>query len=208
MPRLLLWTGPKHSGKTTLLQHLVQTIPARGFTVAGFVAPSRYEDGTLVGFDIVEVNTNRRAPLAARQKDRRDKCGFVLLPEGLKLGMDCLRFAATALVDIVIVDEYGPLELAHRGWRTAVDDLITATDAEVLLVVREELTDRVRREYDNTSCVEFPAHQAQSFAKVVNLLRQKRIRSRGQLAAVVDTCPLASHRRTDEVEMFDQQETS
>lgn len=175
--RLILWTGPKHSGKTALLGRFVRTLRERGFTPAGFLAPSRYEAGRLTGFDIVDLNTFQQMPLAVRQKGPCDKCGFTLLAEGLKLGLACLRPAATATADIVIVDEYGPLELGHHGWRFAVDRLIALTDAVVLLVVREELADQVRGEYGQTSCVRLPAHESQSRETVVALLRERRIRA-------------------------------
>ena len=87
--------------------------------------------------------------------------------------MDCLRRAPTGRNDIIVVDEYGPLELAHQGWRDAVDHLLTSADAVVLLVVRGDLVDQVSHIYDGTSRRTLLAREPESIRKVLELLRAR-----------------------------------
>ena len=55
--KLVLWTGPKHSGKSSALGQLIARSVAEGISVAGILAPSIYQRGRLVGFDVVDVVT-------------------------------------------------------------------------------------------------------------------------------------------------------
>jgi nucleoside-triphosphatase THEP1 len=50
--RLILWTGPKHCGKTTIATKLTQIARAEGFNVAGLLAPPLYRNSKLLGFDV------------------------------------------------------------------------------------------------------------------------------------------------------------
>jgi nucleoside-triphosphatase THEP1 len=143
--RLILWTGPKHSGKTTAATRLVDRLRAEGLTVAGILAPSVRRGGELVGFDVVDLSTGRRAPLLRRARPGSEAhVGiFAFRDEGLRLGRAALDERATVDAHLVIIDEFGPLELAGGGWRPAVDALIAQGHAPLMLIVRERLLERV-----------------------------------------------------------------
>ncbi len=144
---LFLWTGPKHGGKTTAAAQLVQTARQHGCQVAGFLAPSVYRDGRLVGFDILDLRSGVRTPLAVRRGEPGDIGQFHFFEEAWGLGRQALDPTATAGADLVIVDEFGPLELASHGWRAAVDSLIESGRPSLLLVVRQGLVESVRQLY-------------------------------------------------------------
>ncbi len=144
---LFLWTGPKHSGKSTAAAKLAHAARQHGFRVAGLLAPSVYRDGHLIGFEAQNLRTGARSPLAVRRDEPGDAGSFHFLEEGLTLGSRALDPAATDGADLVIVDEFGPLELAGRGWRSAVDSLIHAGRTPLVLVVRRELAETVRDVY-------------------------------------------------------------
>lgn len=158
--------GEKHSGKTTSVAKLVEIIRSEGFNVAGLLAPSIYSNGQLLGFDAIDLHSNARVPLAKRKTGQ-----FTFLAEGLKLGNIALSIAATKFADLVIVDEFGPLELNGQGWRKNVDSLITSSDALILLVVRQELADEIRQTYANYSCRNLAANEPGSIDEVIGMLR-------------------------------------
>ena len=56
--RLVIWTGPKHSGKTTAAALLAGRARGRGLDVAGVLAPSVIRGGELVGFDVVDLGSD------------------------------------------------------------------------------------------------------------------------------------------------------
>jgi nucleoside-triphosphatase len=145
---LVLWVGPKHSGKSTAVGRLIDRVVAEGFSVAGILAPAIYRDGILAGFDVVDVATGVRMPLARRTQKRSGDIGrFAFCPGGLRFGNAALRSIRALAAALVVVDEFGPLELRGKGWRGAVDRLISDFPGTLLVVVREELADDVAGVY-------------------------------------------------------------
>jgi nucleoside-triphosphatase THEP1 len=171
---ILLWTGPKHSGKTSSAARLVAAARGRGFTVAGCLAPSVYAGDVLLGFDLVNLRSGARAPLARRNiADPRDR-SFHFLAEGLGLGEEGLGLLATGGADLIVIDEYGPQELKSELWRRATDRLMTSTDAVLLLVVRDELADAVQRLYAGPATGRLAALTPESVDQVLAILETHR----------------------------------
>jgi nucleoside-triphosphatase THEP1 len=168
--KLVLWTGEKHSGKTTSVAKLVEIARGEGFNVAGLLAPSIYSNGELLGFDAVDLRNETRAPLAKRNTDTGKTGQFTFLPEGLKLGNAALSATAAKSADLVIVDEFGPLELDGRLWRKNVDSLLASSGALILLVVRQELAGTVRGVYTDFPCRNLAATEPESIDKVIGML--------------------------------------
>ncbi len=173
-PSLILWVGPKHSGKTTSAARLMQTTRADGFVVAGCLAPAVYANDALLGFDIINLCSGERAALARREAGPDAGRKFHFPAEGLALGNEALGLTATRDADLIIVDEYGPLELAFQGWRAATDRLMASTGAVLLLVVREELADKVQQLYKAVQTMRLAATQPQSIDRVLAALRNNR----------------------------------
>jgi len=145
-----------------------------GFSVCGLLAPCLYCNGELVGFDVFDLRSKSRAPFA-RCKTSESKAGpFNFIVEGLKLGNVALSAEATQSADLVIVDEFGSLELEGRGWRRNVDSLLTSNDALILLVVRRELIDAVRQLYLDFPQKELVATKRDSINEVITILKNRR----------------------------------
>jgi len=169
--RLILWTGQRHSGKTTMAAKLARVACHEGFEVAGLLAPSVYLDGRLVGFDGFDLCSRSQAPLLRRGRETSKPGTFTFVAEGLKLGAAALSPIATQSADLIIVDEFGPFELNYQGWRKSVDALLTSSNATILLVVRQLLARPVQRLYASIpSCMLAAAHP-QSVNKVIRILR-------------------------------------
>jgi molybdenum cofactor guanylyltransferase len=171
---LILWTGPKHGGKTTSVAELARRAKQDGFRVAGLLAPSIYRDGYLVGFDALDLLSEARTPLTVRRDDPGDAGRFHFMEEGLRLGRQALAGAATDGADLVIVDEFGPLELASGGWRSGVDALVHAGKMPLVIVVRQELADAVRDMYADAPSRVLSAADPASIAEVIRLLKNHR----------------------------------
>jgi nucleoside-triphosphatase len=172
--KLVLWTGQKHSGKTTGLARLVNIAREEGFNVAGLLAPSVYRDGELFGFDVFDLRNKTRMPLA-RLNMKAGKAGrFEFLQDGLKLGNAALSAKATKSPDLIVIDEFGPLELNGRGWRENVDSLIASSNAMILLVVRQELAESVQQLYADLPSHKLNAAEPKSIDKVIEMLRNFR----------------------------------
>jgi len=113
------------------------------------LAPSVHEGGKLVGFDVVDLASGRRAPLARIGEAGTSRSGrFTFSETGLSLGAGALDLQAAGDADLVIVDEFGPLELRGGGWRGLVDALVAAARGVIVLVVRDALLYEVSRLYE------------------------------------------------------------
>jgi nucleoside-triphosphatase THEP1 len=172
--RLILWMGERHSGKTTSVTKLVTIVRAEGLNVAGVFAPSLYHNGRLMGFNILDLRNGNRAPLARRIADTGKMCPFAFIDDGLRLGKAALSKEAVDSADLVIVDEFGPLELSGRGWRSSVDFLLTSTNTTILLVVRRKLVKSVQHVYAHFHCRNINATESNSINKVIDILGHRR----------------------------------
>jgi nucleoside-triphosphatase THEP1 len=174
--KLILWTGEKHSGKTTSAFKLVEFVRNGGFTVAGLLAPSIYEDDQLVGFDAFDLQSGKRVPLSRRRKKGNEGGERYLAPQftgGLIFGHTLLSCTATKTADLIIVDEFGPLELDQRGWRKDVDLLLASRNAVIMLIVRRGLVDLVKQLYKNVPCIELAAGEPDSVERIVTILKDR-----------------------------------
>ena len=169
--KTILWVGPKHSGKSTAAAKLAEKAKKAGFKVAGILAPAIYENAKLVGFDIFDLQSCKGTILAIRKKDNEP---FSFTSKGLRFGQAALSKKAAGQADLIIVDEFGPLELAGKGWRKCVDNLLSSTTALLLLVVRKELTRRVRKLYEYLSIQQFNAKDTNSVNKVLMTLKENK----------------------------------
>ncbi|MHC4155475.1 MAG: nucleoside-triphosphatase [Planctomycetota bacterium] len=172
--RLVFWTGPKHSGKTTAAGELATRAREEGFCVAGLLAPAVYERNRLVGFDAVDVRTGEQVSPASHRKETGEGEGFRFTERGHKLGKAALDVSTVRSAELVIVDEFGPMELQGNGWRDQVDLLLAETDAAILLVVREELVEEVERLYGDYGGRKIAAAEKDSIELVTDMLRQRR----------------------------------
>ena len=124
-----------------------QCLRSRGVRVAGILAPGILTDGRRTGFDLVNLATGERVPLAREQGNvggpHARWSRFAFSPEGLALGRRALTDDVRG-ADVVVVDEVGPFELSGGGWSAPLDALAHGYGGALLLVVRESVVDAVR----------------------------------------------------------------
>ncbi len=175
--RAVIITGETGSGKTTLLAAVVEALRARGVRLGGVLAPGSWRDGRRWGFEVVEVGSGRREPLAAREgpPDWLPAGQFRVNPAGLEVGRAALRAAREGGAQVVIVDEVGPWELAGHGWAAELDTLVAQPPPLLLLVVRRASLAAVLARWPLVALAVYPAAGSDP-AKVA-----------GELAGLVET---------------------
>ncbi|MBN2270810.1 MAG: DUF2478 domain-containing protein [Sedimentisphaerales bacterium] len=176
--KLVLWTGKKHSGKTTAAVRLVRSARSKGYIVGGLVSPAVYRDGALLGFDAVDLRSGQRAALARDNGSGGTAGRFEFLAEGLRLGNASLSPSATASADLIVVDEFGPLELNRQGWRRSVDLLVQSSEAIILLVVREELAEEVEHLYGDVESIWLCVADPEAVRTAISILEGRREHAR------------------------------
>ena len=135
----------------------------------------------------MDVSTGRRARLldraggntagqASRATQRINLDGaagpFVFNEEGLRIGRAALSSKVTRQAELVVVDEFGPLELRGGLWRDAADRLAAEADKLLLLVVREELRRTVADIYTARRVEVMPAAEPLSTRRILALMKK------------------------------------
>ena len=143
----MLITGSQGCGKTTFCRKIVDSVRLDGASVGGVLAPAVHFDGIPIGADAVDLATGNSAPitrLACSDGARDDHNRRVIMRQGLDLARTAIERAVRQRFDLIIIDEFGRLELAGGGVRQeAVDAWNSGRD--VLLVARDWIADDVVR---------------------------------------------------------------
>jgi nucleoside-triphosphatase len=119
--RLLLLTGSPGIGKTTVLLRTVEALKFKGYSVGGMVSREVRSCGMRVGFEILDLGTNRRGWLAHVNQKVGPQVGKyrVNLEDLDVVGAEAI-LKAVEECDVVAIDEIGPMELFSEKFRLAV----------------------------------------------------------------------------------------
>jgi len=136
---ILILTGQRGGGKTTVCRQVVAQAQAAGFACGGLLTPN------LDGSDqrvVVDVRSGESRPLTTN--DGEITLGrFRFDPAALEWGTQ--RLADAVPCDLLVVDEIGPLEIERQqGWSLALDLLRGHQFRLALVVVRPELIEAVQ----------------------------------------------------------------
>ena len=172
--RLVLFTGDRHAGKTTAAAGLAQTLQEQGFKVGGFLSLSCYEDQELKGYDLFDLTGQKRMPLA--WESTGNEAGhrrFEFNDDAFEYVHKHLLNKEISEADLVIIDEFGPLEIEWGGFREAVDELLVHKPICLLIVVRNRILEEVKRLYQRFDPVVVEALQDGATQEVMNVLIDK-----------------------------------
>jgi nucleoside-triphosphatase len=121
LKRLIFVTGPPGIGKTSVLLRSVNGLKNRGYEIGGMISRDVREGGVRVGFEIMDFSTGQRGWLAHINQPTGPKISKyrVNLTDLEAIGVSSI-LDAIGNVDIIIVDEIGPMELFSSAFRDAV----------------------------------------------------------------------------------------
>jgi len=121
MKRLLFLTGQPGVGKTSVLLHVVDALKAKGYVVKGMISREVREQGTRVGFEIIDFHTGQKGWLAHIRQPSGPQVGKyrVNLDDLRNIGVNSI-LDAIKTADIIVVDEIGPMELFSQAFKDAI----------------------------------------------------------------------------------------
>lgn len=121
MKRLLFLTGQPGVGKTSVLLLVVDALKAKGYDIRGMISREVREQGTRVGFEIIDLYTGQKGWLAhIRQPSGPQVAKYRVNLDDLKnIGVNSI-VNATKNADVIIVDEIGPMELFSQAFKNAI----------------------------------------------------------------------------------------
>lgn len=132
MPTNYLITGPPRSGKTTVIQNVIDRLEARGYRAGGIYCPEIRSDGDRVGFEIVDVMTGESGILAHVDQEDGPQVGKYRVNVAT-IGAVCATAFPRALdeADFLVIDEIAPMEVYCEEFREQVR---RALDADLPLM--------------------------------------------------------------------------
>lgn len=132
MPNNYLLTGAPRSGKTTVVERVLDRIEDRGFTIGGVYSPEIRVEGDRVGFEIVDALTGESAVMAHRDFDAGPRVGSYRVDVG---NVDAVAGTAVSegldVADLLVVDEIAPMEVESEVF---VREVRRALDADLPVV--------------------------------------------------------------------------
>jgi MoaD family protein len=141
--RVLVLTGPVHSGKTTFLKGAAAFWDLAGIGVGGFLNETCLDGGKVQGYDLVDLRGGASVPFlrTTGEPGWQRVGGFSLVPGGLERAEGIL--ARDIEADILVVDEVGLLELSGLGLWPALSAALSA-GAGCVCVVRTSILEEFR----------------------------------------------------------------
>lgn len=147
--RRVILTGERGEGKTTLCIALAERARRAGWTVGGIVSPGHWEGGQRDMYRVRDLLSGEERVLARRsERAGTPRVGaFSFDPDGITFGRQALESAIAAKVQLLFVDEVGPLELRGDGWAPILHRLLSEATGAMVWVVRGELVEEVQKSY-------------------------------------------------------------
>ena len=142
--KIFLVTGAIGEGKTAWLARLTGLLKERGIRTGGILALRIMEEGKTTGYDISNIRTGERTPFLRQTGEATTGVErFTMDEAGYRAGLRALGPSANRTVDVVIIDEVGPLELRDQGWSDSIRGLMHETGTVLIIAVRKSLTVKV-----------------------------------------------------------------
>jgi nucleoside-triphosphatase THEP1 len=141
MASVILLTGERAIGKTTVCRETVARAQAEGHPCGGILTLARDDAREILD---VSSGDTRRLTVEADARDAVEQGRFRFDPRALIWANGALARATPC--DLLVVDELGPLEVERgEGWVSAFDVLRAGEFTLAVAVVRPELLAQVQR---------------------------------------------------------------
>lgn len=142
---VILVSGDKHCGKTTLVEKYLASAAGQGLRIAGILARGLWKDNCRAGFDLVNLSDGNTTPLARRRPhpDPQHHLIFDFLDTGMRAGARALAPRQCRQADIVVVDEVGRLEARGEGWASHIKALLPLDKPLFIMIVRWDCMQRI-----------------------------------------------------------------
>jgi nucleoside-triphosphatase len=130
MPQNYFIIGEPKTGKTTLLRELVDELRKNGLRVGGFISPDERHHGTRTAFQVMDVESGKKAQLANVKGDGPKVSKYHVDVRSFEsIAVPSLRKAAN--YDVFVIDEIGVMELKSKRFSRMLDALL---DSEIPII--------------------------------------------------------------------------
>ncbi len=178
---VILLTGPPGVGKTTMVNRVYEHYKARGLKIAGITTREVREGNQRVGFKITDLSSGEEGWLARADGGAGPRIGrYTVASDDLeRIGVKALKKATLGDVGLIIVDEIGPMEMTHSGFREAISEILDEDNALVATVKYGSHYPEVERIRRNALQLEITKDNRDTILKRIIGQLNRRIENRG-----------------------------
>lgn len=146
MKRVLVITGSPGIGKTTTLIKTVAILKKNGYTVGGMISREVRKEGIRIGFEILDLTSEKRGWLAHVNQKIGPAVGKyrVNLQDLEFIGVQAI-LKAVENCDVIVIDEIGPMELYSEKFRETARKALKSFKT-IVVVVHWKSKDRLIEE--------------------------------------------------------------
>jgi len=118
-------TGAPGSGKTTVALKSAERLKEKGYSVGGMLSRDVRSYGNRIGFEILDLSSGTRGWLASIHQEQGPRVGKyrVNIDDLDRIGVHAV-LVADEIMDVVIIDEIGPMELFSERFIAAVKQVV------------------------------------------------------------------------------------
>ena len=143
---IVLVSAPRGAGKTSFIRDYVAQQADRGQSVGGIASPVVFENEQRIGYDLIDLRHGNRRLLArvATFDQVAPTVGvFQFDDAAVTEGNAAICSAVRDGLEVIAIDEVGPLEFRGRGWAPALEFALRecGPKQELIIVARPSLTE-------------------------------------------------------------------
>jgi len=147
--RVILLSGPRGAGKTTVLQKLLARIKTGGTDIAGILSLPVEEAGERIAIDGIDLRSDEIRRLAIRNSGASGEW----ITRQWQFDAEAMEWANRILevstpCDLLIIDELGVLEFERdRGWLAGLKAIDSGQYQVAIVVIRPELLEMAQKRW-------------------------------------------------------------
>lgn len=146
--KVYIVTAGRGEGKTSFVRAYAARMTEQGRSVGGVACPAIFHGDVRIGYDLIDLRDATQRPLARvlDQPGTGPVAGRYRFDEAaIAEGNAAIMSAASDGVEVVTVDEVGPLEFRGQGWAFALERALQAGKGteQMLVVTRPSLVDQL-----------------------------------------------------------------
>ena len=164
-------TGIVGEGKTKTIKLLINQLQKMNIAIGGFYSPRLIENNSTIGYDIIDIQSNKQIKFLRTHVDNREKIGrFSILNSGLIEGVKLLEPNYNLDKEIVVIDEIGKLELQGKGWTKSFNTLLKNNKNHLLISVRKDFKNDIIKKWklENYQVFDVGNSKVQSIFKTIH----------------------------------------
>ncbi len=177
---VFILTGGINQGKTSLTRQVIERLQKEGLTVRGFVSLGNTNDSNRNAYKVKDIQSGEEEQLCSSEPDKTKlHVGrYYFDKKGIEKGCSIITDSITKPIDLLVIDELGPMEMNDRGWAPAIENAIEANCCAQFWIIRKRLVKPFMRKWNvgDITLFDLEEDSPEKIAIEIELSLQKAVR--------------------------------